>query len=231
MSCTRSVALLVLLSGCKNVDLDWPGSDKVETDTDTATPDGEDGTTDSGGADGTGGDDDSGGDAGDDSGGDGGDDAGGDGAGSGSGGDGGTVPDPITATVSGTVTIEVYQVIDGEAVEMDPSEIDSFPYGAIFVGGYDDPAGDGTEVFRGTDTIDAPGFGPNPFEMTVTMDDDGGARVRIARRKQHHHHRVVRSARCVAISGRDQRWCRDYRCGDHSPGGVRPRWLGRWLGW
>ena len=180
MSYTRGAFLLVLLCGCKNVELDWPGDGKPSVDTGDSVPDGEDGATDSAGDDGDGGDGSDGEDgtgSGSDAGGSG-DDAGdGDDGSGGSGGTGTEVPDPITATVSGTVTVEMYQVVEGEAVELDSSEVDSFPYGAIFVGGYDDPADDGREVFRGTDTVDTPGFGPNPFEMTVTMDDDGELRV------------------------------------------------------
>ncbi|HCH61193.1 MAG TPA: hypothetical protein DFR83_00215, partial [Deltaproteobacteria bacterium] len=86
-------------------------------------------------------------------------------------------PDPITATVSGTVTVELYQVVDGDRVEVDTSTVDGFPYGAIFVGGFNDPSGTGREVFRGTDTILAPTFEPNPFELNVMMDGDGALQV------------------------------------------------------
>ena len=68
-------------------------------------------------------------------------------------------------------------MVDGDRVEVDTSLLDSFPYGAIFVGGFDDPSGTGREVFRGTDTIATPDFGPNPFEMTITMFDEGELQV------------------------------------------------------
>ena len=178
MTRSRAILLLVLLSGCKNVELDWPGDGKTSTDSGTLDSDGTDDTDGSDDADG----DDTDGDGSDDGVDDTGDTDDGDGGDGDDGGDDSSDPseeviDPITATVSGTVTVELYQVVDGYRVEVDTAEIDGFPYGAIFVGGYDDPDEDGTEVFRGTDTILTPSFGPNDFEMTVTMNGDGELKV------------------------------------------------------
>ena len=60
MSYTRGVFLLVLLSGCKNVKLDWPGDGTAGVDTGEALPDGGDGATDGAGDDGAGDGDDAG---------------------------------------------------------------------------------------------------------------------------------------------------------------------------
>jgi hypothetical protein len=82
-------------------------------------------------------------------------------------------PDPITATVRGTVEVELVQIVDGEREPVDTSQLSSVPYGDIFVGGYDDPDGDGSENYRGTTAVSSPDFGPNEFEMSITMTEDG----------------------------------------------------------
>jgi len=82
-------------------------------------------------------------------------------------------PEPITATVRGTVEVELVQVVDGEREPVDTSQLSSVPYGDIFVGGYNDPNGDGSQSYRGTAAVNSPDFGPNEFEMTITMTEDG----------------------------------------------------------
>ena len=144
------------LSACG--DKDDGGSDSGNT---TGTDGGDDG------ADGTDGGDDGGDEGGDD----GGDDDGGDD------GDTGTPPDPTTATVQGTVTVELYQVEDGDRVSVDWSELDSsFPFGPIFVAAYEDD-GSGSEHYVGTDTIWSPTQAANPFDISVSMEDEGPVKL------------------------------------------------------
>jgi hypothetical protein len=87
-------------------------------------------------------------------------------------------PPPVTATVSGTVTVEAY--IDGpdgreevdEAVYFDGG----FPYGPVFVSGTQDN-GSGGLSYKGSDAILSPTFTGDAYEMTVTLTEDGSIRV------------------------------------------------------
>ena len=81
-----------------------------------------------------------------------------------------------TITVSGTVEVELYTMNGSNREAVDPSVLEEiealdFPFGAIFVGGYQDPEDTGSEDYKGTDTISLPEWGENPFEMTVVEAD------------------------------------------------------------
>lgn len=98
-------------------------------------------------------------------------------------GDGGGTTDTgeddttIRATVRGTVEVEVYKVVDGEREEVDASQLSGFPFGGIFIGGYDDPEDDGRENYRGATSVPNPTFGGNDFELDITMDGNGQIHV------------------------------------------------------
>lgn len=95
-------------------------------------------------------------------------------------GDGGEDDEPkIAATVTGTVSVEVYETIDGVYTEVDVNERYGgvYPFGAIFVGAYDDPTNSGSERYRGIDTLSSPGFGPDPFSLDVLVHSEGPVHV------------------------------------------------------
>ncbi len=160
---TLSSRLLLLasaslaLSACG--DKDDGGSGDVDTGTSTGTDgsdgtDGTDGTDGGDGADGT-----DGGDEGADD------------------GDDGTEPDPITATVEGTVTVELYQVVDGDREAVAWADFASdFPFGPIFVAAYEDD-GSGREDYAGTTTVWSPTQAANSFSLSVSMPAEGPVKV------------------------------------------------------
>ncbi len=84
-------------------------------------------------------------------------------------------PDPIHATLRGTVEVQPYRWVSGvrEAVPADELAAYGYPFGAVFVAAYNDPRGNGVEVYRGTTAISAPSFGPNAFEIAATLDEAG----------------------------------------------------------
>ena len=84
-------------------------------------------------------------------------------------------PDPIHATLRGTVEVQPFRWVDGvrEAVPADELSAYGYPFGALFIAAYNDPRGNGVEVYRGTTAIGAPSFGPNSFEITATLDEAG----------------------------------------------------------
>ena len=86
-------------------------------------------------------------------------------------------PPPVTAVIRGTVEVQLYQIVDGERVDVDESQLTSFPYGAIFVGSFDDPDADGRENYRGNTHVPSPIFGANTFELTVTLEAEGTVQV------------------------------------------------------
>ena len=84
-------------------------------------------------------------------------------------------PDPISATIRGTVEVQPYRLVDGVREAVDPADLVGldFPYGAIFVAAYDDTDGDGHESYHGTDVVSTPLYGPNTFELPVVLDAAG----------------------------------------------------------
>ncbi len=82
-------------------------------------------------------------------------------------------PDPIHATVRGTVEVEVIRDVDGVPTPMDVTELDAlgYPYGAIYVAGT--RSEDGDTAYRGSTTVSSPVWGPNTFELPVTLSEDG----------------------------------------------------------
>lgn len=126
------------------------------------------GDKDGGGDDGMG---DDGGSA-DGGGDDGGDDGGGDDGAGDDTGDGG----PATATVSGTVCVELYTDDDGarEQVSFDDVFDGQFPFGMIFVGAYQDEDGDeDADEWFGSTVITAPSTDCDEFEVEVSLDEEG----------------------------------------------------------
>jgi hypothetical protein len=158
MSTTKTALLFLCatslaLGACG--DKDDGGSGDVDTGTSTGgdtSGDGSDGSDGSDGADG-------GGDEGGDE------------------GDSGTAPDPITASVQGTVTVELYKVEDGDRVSVDWADFSSdFPFGPIFVAAYEDD-GAGNETYVGTDSIWTPTQSANAFDLSVSMDEEGPVKL------------------------------------------------------
>ena len=85
----------------------------------------------------------------------------------------------VSATVTGTITVEVYETVDGVYTEVDVDERygGAYPFGAIFVGAYDDPRGTGAERYRAIDTLTSPSFGPDPFSLELLLEDEGPVHI------------------------------------------------------
>jgi hypothetical protein len=105
----------------------------------------------------------------------GGDEAGGDGTegtgGDEGGGDEGGEPEPIHGSLSGTVTVEMYEYnADGDAVSLSwEASGNEYPFGKIFVGAfYTDEMG--TDHYVGTDVIDEPTIEPNAFDIDFSAE-------------------------------------------------------------
>ncbi len=92
--------------------------------------------------------------------------------------DTGTEPDPITATITGTVQVELFCTgSDGarEAVTFADAYGGSFPFGAIWVAAYNEDTGS-IEYF-GSDTIASPSTTGDAFSIDVSMPAEGNVRV------------------------------------------------------
>ena len=92
--------------------------------------------------------------------------------------DTGTEPDPITATLTGTVTVELYCTdSEGgrEAVTFADAYAGSFPFGAIWVAAFNEDTGS-IEYF-GSDTISSPSTTGDAFTIDVSMPAEANVRV------------------------------------------------------
>jgi hypothetical protein len=99
----------------------------------------------------------------------------------GAGGDGGTEPDPedyydiesypYKGWVNGNVTVTLAEEdMDGERrlETWEEAGYTEFPFGALFVGAYTAPTESApTQLYAGTETIDAPEMGTSPYQMRV----------------------------------------------------------------
>ena len=93
--------------------------------------------------------------------------------------DGGTTePEPINATISGTVRVQLYDYQTGDEVSWEDYG-DTFPFGGIFVGAYEQPERGGPLNYRGDTSINPPSASADgdAYSMPVQMDEDGTVRV------------------------------------------------------
>ncbi len=97
-------------------------------------------------------------------------------AGDGGAGDGGgedTAPTWLSATISGSVTVELYTTDDdGERTTLswDEATGGSYPFGSIYVAAYYE-AEDGTVQYVGDTVIEDPGTDANPYTIPVQLDE------------------------------------------------------------
>ena len=93
--------------------------------------------------------------------------------------DGGTTePEPITATISGRVRVQLYDYTTGAQVNWEDYG-PTFPFGDIFIGAYEQEGRDSPLRYHGDSAIldPTPALDGDPYTLPVTMDADGTVRV------------------------------------------------------
>ncbi len=85
----------------------------------------------------------------------------------------------IHGTVRGKILVDVYETVEGVYTEVDVQEryAGVYPFGAIFVGAYDDPRGNGREHYRGQTVLHPTTFDGDDFELDVGLAEAGNVFV------------------------------------------------------